>query len=284
MTSEGVPGESVLAAFAPGSTPVRLAGGEGRTFAAGRVVLKAVHAPDEPAWEWIADMLTRVVENGFRLARPVRAQSGAWVVDGWTAFERVAGTHRLIGGPWIEIVALSQRFTRALATFPRPDFIDRRTDLFARADRAAWGEASHGDQHRAVRPLLDRLSRLTSPVDAAGQLVHGDFAGNLLFAPPLPPAVIDVSPYWRPAGYATAVTVVDAVLWYGGDLAELVAAARIVDQFDQLLLRALLFRLLVTGSAAAATNNGPAIPVAVERELTAAQPIAAHLEARLGAL
>jgi len=43
--------------------------------------------------------------------------------------------------------------------------------------------------------------------------------GNVLFADASPPAVIDFSPYWRPAGLALAVAAVDALMWGGARLA-----------------------------------------------------------------
>ena len=71
-------------------------------------------------------------------------------------------------------------------------------------------------------------------------------AGNLLWVDGIPPAVIDFSPYWRPAGYATALMIVDAVLWYGEGVG-LVAHADHLPELDQLLLRGLLFRLTLDG-------------------------------------
>jgi hypothetical protein len=65
----------------------------------------------------------------------------------------------------------------------------------------------------------------------------------VLFAEGEPPAVIDFSPYWRPAGLALAVAAVDALLWSG-------AAPAILDELaaqpelDQLLARALVYRLV----------------------------------------
>ena len=41
----------------------------------------------------------------------------------------------------------------------------------------------------------------------------------MLFADASPPAVIDFSPYWRPAGLALAVAAVDALMWGGARLA-----------------------------------------------------------------
>lgn len=274
------PGKSVVAAFAPGSVPALLAGGQGRTFAVGPVVLKPVEAYDEAAWTWVAETLTRVVEDGFRIARPVRARCGRWIVDGWMAFERVSGDHRLRLGPWGEVVELSRRFHLALVDFPRPDFIDHRMDRFARADRAAWGETSE-QLHPAVTAMVDRLTDRLRPLRLRSQLIHGDFAGNLLFASNLPPAVIDFSPYWRPAGYATAQVIIDAVLWYGADVADLAAHAGWVTELDQLLLRALLFRLTVDGLAPTpdAAHGQTEVPDFIVRDLAAAEPLAVYLRA-----
>ena len=66
----------------------------------------------------------------------------------------------------------------------------------------------------------------------------------MLFADGLPPAVIDFSPYWRPTGFASAVVVGDALLWEGADAGLLTAVAH-VDDFPQLLVRALIFRAVV---------------------------------------
>ena len=72
-------------------------------------------------------------------------------------------------------------------------------------------------------------------------MIHADLGGNVLFHDTLAPAVIDVSPYWRPAAYADAIVVADAVAWSGAgdELVERLLRA----QGDQLLLRAVLFRV-----------------------------------------
>lgn len=56
---------------------------------------------------------------------------------------------------------------------------------------------------------MDGLLAAVRPVRLPSQLVHGDIAGNVLFAAGQSPAVIDFSPYWRPPGYALAVAAVD---------------------------------------------------------------------------
>ena len=107
---------------------------------------------------------------------------------------------------------------------------------WAVADRVAWGEAD-ADLPALVEPLLARQR----PVDLPCQLVHGDLGGNVLFADSQPPAVIDVSPYWRPAGYADAIVVADAVAWAGAD--HNLVERLLSQQGEQLLLRAVLFRV-----------------------------------------
>jgi uncharacterized protein (TIGR02569 family) len=86
------------------------------------------------------------------------------------------------------------------------------------------------------------------PVSSPSQLVHGDLLGNVLFAPGLPPAIIDWSPYWRPPAWAYAVAVVDALCWHGGRQELLV---RYADQpeWGQMLLRALIFRIATWDAA-----------------------------------
>lgn len=71
--------------------------------------------------------------------------------------------------------------------------------------------------------------------------MHGDLTGNVLFADGLAPAIIDFSPYWRPAPFASAVVVADALLWEGAD-ERLLRAFESEPDFAQYLLRALIYR------------------------------------------
>ena len=79
------------------------------------------------------------------------------------------------------------------------------------------------------------------PVRTQSQLIHGDF--QLLSAEGLSPAVIDFSPYWRPAGFALGVVVADAIVWGGAD-ETLIDQVTDVDEWLQLLARAELRRVL----------------------------------------
>ena len=246
----------MLAAFgASGDALVPLAGGQGTVWRAGGVVLKPLDLSLD-ALRWQADVLSSATFDGVRVAVPLRSRTGDLAVDGWSAWPALAGRHE---PRWAEIAAAGERFHRALAAVGRPSaLLDARTDRWAHADRIAWGEAPAGP--RAGVPAVARLLSLRRPVRAASQLVHGDLSGNVLFASGLPPAIIDFSPYWRPAAYASAVVAVDAVAWYGAGM-ELLSREAARGGGVQFLVRALLFRILAeedAGAAAAAFGTATA--------------------------
>ena len=240
MTLEPPP--RVLAAYGVTGLVESLTGGQGTAWRAGELVLKPLDvAMSVEELEWQGGLFDTLNPEGFRVSRLRRALDGSALVDGWCAWELVDGEHRERG--WPEVIAVGERFHSALASVPRPTFLDERTDPWAIGDRVAWGELPGGSFSDVKH--LPRLTALLQPVETSrSQLVHGDLTGNVLFAEGLPPAVIDFSPYWRPVGFASAVVVGDALLWEGADESLLEAVAH-VDSFPQLLLRALIYRAVV---------------------------------------
>jgi uncharacterized protein (TIGR02569 family) len=239
VPATGVP-PAVLDAFELPAAGQALAGGEGRSYLHGSAVLKPVDNPAETVWA--ARLLASVHEEGFRLPRPLRARDGRWVVDGWAAAERVAGETGP-AGRWEEVLAAGRNFHAGLEQVPRPELLDQRTHRWAVGDRVAWNEQSV-DVPSPAAEYLARLQRLVRPVAAPSQLIHGDLSGNVLFAPGLPPAIIDFSPFWRPARYADAIVVADGLLWFGAGPELVTAVSRDVPDFGQLLARAVIFRLI----------------------------------------
>ena len=237
------PPEHVRVAFGVvAATPVQLTGGRGRTWRCGDVVLKPVEDAAEASW--LAGTMEQVRVDGIRVARPVRSSDGRWVVAGWTAQRFVSGRP---ASRYDDIVRAGNGLHRALADVPRPRLLDRRVDLYSWSDRLAWAEDSDdeplGDGHGAR--LYADFAAGRRPVAAPSQLVHGDLFGNVLFAGSAPPAVIDITPYWRPVSWATAVVVVDAVTWGGADTALLTQYTELPDWW-QVLRRAVMFRLAVS--------------------------------------
>jgi hypothetical protein len=68
-----------------------LRGGEGRTFAAGEIVVRHEDDPTDAAF--IAGVYERVASSpAFRVPRPIRTTDGAWLTQsGWSAWTFVSG-------------------------------------------------------------------------------------------------------------------------------------------------------------------------------------------------
>ena len=143
-------------------------------------------------------------------------------------------------------------FHAAIAHLPRPAFLDRRDDPWSYRDRVAREELPI-DADPAALELLTPLAGARRPVDLAAQVVHGDLAGNVLFAAGLPPAIIDWPAYWRPASWALAVAVADALCWYGAT-PDLAARWSHQPAWGQMLVRALIYRI-ATHEAALGPNR-----------------------------
>jgi uncharacterized protein (TIGR02569 family) len=248
--SDDQPSSTVLDAYGVSGPPRPLDGGQGTSWAVGDLVFKPGGGP---LHDWLADALAQVTPDGFRLATPVRTRAGSWSCDGWSATRWVEG-----GAPdyqavatWREIIAAGRAFHRAVAHLARPDLLDARQDRWAHADRAVWGE-------RAIRfrPEFAAVAgRLRGALEPPGrpQIVHGDLTTNVLFARGLPPAVIDVSPYWRPPEYAEGVVVADALCWHGAPP----TLWKTLDVPVAAVARALLFRMATTNERFPSGAAGP---------------------------
>jgi uncharacterized protein (TIGR02569 family) len=138
----------------------------------------------------------------------------------------------------LDVVRAGIAFHHAISALPRPAFIDTSDDPWARADRIAWEEAP-----LPADAMLEHLAAQFHPVESPSQLIHGDLLGNVLFAEGEPPTIIDWAPYWRPVGLAAAIAAVDAVCWHNAPIELLPVVGRDIAEWEQLLVRALTFRM-----------------------------------------
>ena len=224
----------------------------------GDVVLSAV--ADHARAAWSAKVRETLEVDGVRLARPVRSTDGRYVVSGWRADTFIEGTPEPRHD---EVVSMSGRLHAATSQLERPRFLVQppvapwaEVDVFVAADRAAWEKiplrgAKGAEQLETPSPdgrksleLVTGLATLRKPVISPDQLVHGDLFGTVLFSGALAPGITDITPYWRPAAWAAAVAVVDAISWGGADEA-LIGRWEDLPEWPQMLLRAVLFRLAV---------------------------------------
>lgn len=286
------PGPEVLASFGASADPVSLPGGRGTAWRAGEVVLKP--AGDPRVARWTADLYRDLAarrEPGFRVPRPLGTADGDWVAHdplggAWVTWQWLPGEPASWSGVspfWPSLIAASRAFHAALVGRPAPPWLGRDGSQWTVGDQVAWGERDPGSVLAAAPgPLAAQLRSLIAalrPVRLPAQLIHGDLGGNVLFAAGEPPAVIDFSPYWRPAGLALAVAAVDALTWSGAEPAIL---GELADQpeLDQLLARAHVGRL-VTEIVSRRGDRDPS--AALETVTGTGEPVTALVLERLAA-
>jgi uncharacterized protein (TIGR02569 family) len=249
------PPPEVLDLFAVPDAADPVAGGRGLGVRAGDLMLTPGRDPQVAAWlnPVLARLAVRLDEDptrrrrDLRVALPVPARDGSWVVDGWGASRYEPGATPCED---LEVTLAAGRVLHAqlAATVARrPPGLSARDDRWARAERLVFGPAydllaaAEGTPAAAVVRAVER--RLDDHDLGPDQLVHADLAGNVLLDAHGAPVVIDVAPAWRPVLWAEAVCVLDSVLWRGGDSGALAAWSSGVQQ--QAMLRAIAWRAIV---------------------------------------
>ncbi len=201
------PGARTLAAFGlAGEEPVPLPYGEHRSYRVGHAVVKCLHGESAEVAGWDGDLRAGLREDGFRIARPLPVRGGGWVTeDGWSASAFLEGDHDYRQHVEACVTAISQ-YHAALRTHPRPAFFDTLEGPFRRADQYAFGDRP-ARVHPDLEAQVDALYAIRRPlVGIQDQLIHGDLnPSNLLIDGGQSPGIVDIAPYWRPAGFALAV-------------------------------------------------------------------------------
>lgn len=227
-----------------------LPGGQGGSVRVGDLVLSP--GRDAAVQTWLSPLLARLAVRldedpgrsvrDLRVAMPVPARDGSWVVDGWGAsrWEPGSTTCRDLG----VTLAAGRLLHAELASLvgARPMGLADRDDRWADAERLAFGplaELPDRDVVRRAGALLDRSGL------GPDQLVHADLAGNVLLDAAGAPVVLDLAPAWRPVRWAEAVCVLDSVLWWDAPDSALDEWRVGVDL--QAMVRAVLFRTIGDG-------------------------------------
>ncbi|MEQ3551500.1 TIGR02569 family protein [Pseudonocardia nematodicida] len=220
-----------------------------RAWQCGEVLLRPV--ADHVVAAWSATVMENLEVDGVRLARPVRSSDGRWVVGGWAASRYVPGAPEPRHD---EVVSASLRLHAATSTVLRPRLLDDRDDLLSRSAAAAFGEHKLDLHPETGGALFSELAAYRRTVRLTPQVVHGELFGAMLFDPQGRPAVLDLVPFWRPAEWAAAVVVVDAVAWGGAD-DDLLERWSDLAEWPQSLLRAVLYRLALHAQHPDATHE-----------------------------
>lgn len=245
--------------FAVPADAVPVDGGRGRSVLAGDLVLSP--GRDAATADWLNPVLARLAAEldhaeprALRIAMPIPTRDLRWVVDGWGATRYEPGARPCHD---LDVLLATGRLLHAhLAAGVTSSHLGLtvRDDRWARAERAAFTDGPVADdpagrvlRPREVQALVTDLRAALSGLPSADQLgpdqlVHGDLAGNVILDAMGLPVVLDMAPYWRPALWAEAVCVLDAVLWHGADTAVLREWRE--GPRRQAMLRAGIFRVL----------------------------------------
>ena len=206
----------VLELFCASGKPKLLPGGQGTTFCCGSIVMKPCDNPIE--WNGLAPLLCKLNPVGYRLARPIQASDDRWEVDGWMATRMTSGTSGYAGHEAEALTAcrcFHQELSEIYHSNDCPNWLGSKNTAYRKADRIAWGEEPWPQAFTdEIITYLKPIKEALHPIDLPYQITHGDPGGdNILFAENLAPALIDIAPYWRPAGYAIAMMFADGIAW-----------------------------------------------------------------------
>jgi hypothetical protein len=171
-TSAPVPAE-VLDLFAVPDAALPLAGDTRGRVVAGDLILSPRRDADVLAWlnPIVARLAVRLDERpgrdarDLRLAMPVPARDGSWVVGGWAASRFEPGTTIC-------------------------------------ADPAVLLATAHLLHAQLAVAVPERPESLPPAAEPDAQLVHAELAGNVLLDALGAPVVLDLVPAWRPARWA----------------------------------------------------------------------------------
>lgn len=245
MSDEIILDPQVASAFGISEKVALLPGGfDLKTYRSGDIILRNLGDKEEEAGIWHAETFDKLQENGFRVAKPIRASDGSWIVKGWVAEQFLEGRHAT-KADIPAIINAANHFHEVLDGIPLPDYRKKHPTMWDRADKWAWSEVPD-DIDPELYALALELQKLKKPVSLKDQLIHGDLnVNNILVSDTLSPAIIDFTPYFHPAEFALAVT----AYWVGpyvGDK-KILNYFKDVKEFDQMLIRAGL-RMMLTQS------------------------------------
>ncbi|MFC6318372.1 TIGR02569 family protein [Corynebacterium gerontici] len=256
----------------------------------GNVVFSTVLSPNRAVWS--ARLREKLQVEQLRVSQPVRSTDSRFMNAGWRANVFIEGEPAARAD---EVVSAAVRLDTALSQLETPEPLREvdAGDAFSVADRAAWSEdpvavatglfqrdsgldGFEAVQARTRRALAMRMIHSIAPrlehVDADVQVCHADAFGTTLFSGTQVPALSDVVPVVRPFGYSAAIAAFDALVLQSVDEGILRRYMHIPN-FDQLVLRAATYRLMLHGTLAEAkTNSSSKLEQAAEAALRGALP------------
>ena len=198
-------------AFGSETEPVLLPGGFGTSYLAGHIVLKPKEWEGEDILNWLSEVFSKLPETKrVRFGKPVKSIHGNWVEDGYVARNFLEGKY--IPGKYEEKLKASRELHDLLSNVEKPEFFEAPRHSWSASHAVALGEAPF-DYEGEFLELYREIEPYLEPIKNGHRLSHADLAGNFLYHPELPPAIIDFSPTFAPEGFAEGIMLADAITW-----------------------------------------------------------------------
>jgi len=233
--------KSVIEKFSKHTDYLSLHGGQGKSIKAGKHVIKPIHTHEFDIYQWYAETFEKHNFSGIGYSKPVRSRYGYFIEDGHGATEFLTGAFYV--GRMEEKLNACKTFHRLLKDIPKPQKFDSWINPWTKAQDLAWGKIKISRAfHPEVKSILKGLFACWKKIDLPTQLIHTDFAGNILFDADKP-VIIDFTAGYFPKEYAKVLLVSDSIAWFNEPTESLGLLGINEDLLFQLLIRAIIFRI-----------------------------------------
>lgn len=214
-------------------------GGQNESVRAGDLVLKPVHEPEK--YLWLSECLNEIDFEELQVAVPIRSRDGNYIENSIGATRYYEAT--FLRNRLETKLDTCRRLNKMISNVPKPEDFDSWQNPWTKAQDLAWSYSKNSNLE--IPEEIKSLLNMREKVEMPNQLVHVDLAGNILFDANQKPVIIDFTPGFYPKEYAEVLLLVDSIAWYDAsiEILELLTLTGRLKQ--QIILRALIFRLCV---------------------------------------
>lgn len=219
----------------------KLSGGQEESIKVNDIVIKPVYEVEKFLWH--ANELEKIDFNEVLYSKPVKSKNGNYIEDLHCATSFIDGD--FYNDRIEEKIFAANKFNSLIKDIQKPKDFNKWISPWTKALDVAWDKDKLPNEiPLEVKEVMEELNLFKKNINLKDQLIHCDYAGNILFNEK-GPIVIDFSPGFYPPEYSIACLIVDSIAWHNSTI-DIIKFFEIEDFIKfQLILRAVIFRLLV---------------------------------------
>lgn len=233
--------EEIIKLFTNSLELEKLSGGQEESFKSNNIVIKPIYEVEKYLWH--ANELEKIDFNEIQYSKPVKSKNGNYIEDLHCATSFIEGDFH--EGKIKEKIQAANKFNCLIKDIQKPKDFNKWISPWTKAQDIAWDKCKiPKETPKIIKEVLEELNLLKKDINLKDQLIHCDYAGNILFNEK-GPIIIDFSPGYYPPEYSIACLIVDSIAWHNSTI-EVIKYFEAEDFIKyQLILRAVIFRLLV---------------------------------------